>query len=203
MPAVSNMTPDKDKLLLLKKYNKIAEINTELLDNSQLYFTKNTGDRNFISCLGLGCTQIPVLAPYNTASYGGNQKYGKLLASMLGVKNSDVTASSNNVTFKTEDGTAYKVTFSTETKGTYNTVYGGAWLYISLSGDTTFPLYANNNKKPKGYKFIVKTDGSIIPCNDDPLAAAYIKNSTKTNNKKADYELAKELKGTLPTEIFD
>ena len=122
-----------------------------------------------------------------------------LLASMMGAKDAD--ASGSNVTFTTDDGTAYKVTFSSKKYGSTN--HGAAWLYISLGGDTSnWTLYNYDKKKPKAYKFIVRTDGSVLPCNDDTLAAAYIKNPSKTNDKKADYELAKELKGTLPTSLF-
>lgn len=200
-PAVSNMIPDRDKMLLLKKYNEVAEINTVLLDNSQLYFTKNTGDRNNIACLGLGCTQQPVLAPYNTPDYAGDKKYPNLLASMLGVKKEDVTFNSKGAQFTTKDGTSYTVNFLTSQNASL-AKHGAAQLWISLKGEKDdLLLYQFNNKKPKAYQFIVKTDGSVLPSKADPLGGAYLRNPMK-NNKKQDYQLAQALQEEFSNELF-
>ena len=56
-PVFSNIIPDKNKVMILKKFNAIQNINNEILNNKEMYYSKAVAfDQNLTieSCAGLG-----------------------------------------------------------------------------------------------------------------------------------------------------
>ena len=59
-PALSNMMPDKDKLVVLKAYKSLKDATQELMNDPGYYI--NFSDNN-ANCVGLACTAQPESIP--------------------------------------------------------------------------------------------------------------------------------------------
>jgi prepilin-type N-terminal cleavage/methylation domain-containing protein len=117
-PIIIDIMPDKSKSMFLKHHKEIGVITNKILDDYTLYYPLYSLDNNtglkVISCHGLECTEQPQRYPFNSSTYSGNNKYPYLLANHLGID------SPNSTSFKTEDGTFWKVTKKTSsTSETY------------------------------------------------------------------------------------
>ena len=176
-PIISNMIPDKNKAMVLKIAKTIKTINEELLGDSGLYFSNNTG------CEGLDCQLQPLAEPYNEdEKYSGSTKYPYLLASKLHLDD-DPSASDGGIKFATADGVEWKVSSGSN----------GYTVELDLNGKAEQPncSYSKTNcKKPDIFKLQVSNSGSVSA--EDSLSKAYFNNPTKLNDKKNDLRAAEE-----------
>lgn len=193
VPAVTHMMPDQDKTLLMKKYNNLVEITNNLLDNKQIYYTPMEKDGKTPTCIGLGCSGLPLVSSYNDNSvadfYKGVNKYPYLVADMMGVKNTDITKTSlgenaYKYEFKTADGTQYEIRSAliNSQNDPPTTLLSTVW--IKLPNSNGNGLYSNENPKPGTYGFEINSKGRISPY--DHMSLAYFLNPFKMNDKNTD-----------------
>ncbi len=199
-PAVSNIMPDKNKMMFMKNYKELTTITEKLLQDPELYYTTYTLDietgRKKANCIGLQCRQIPKKYPYNTDKFKDGQKYQYLLASYLGVE--DAKLGKN---FRTSDNTYWEIM-----GGVSNGVL--QWYEVTFSvnqnEDSVGSLF-DTTESPKTNTFKLKVDyyGNVTPV--DYLSQAYLLNQTNMNNKKKDLACAKAIKadttGKAPADI--
>ncbi len=178
-PALMNVMPDKNKVVVLKLHKAIAEINQDLLKNPSLYWPFDD------DCEGLSCTDKPTIEPYNNAKYEGDTKYTYLLKSKLDMANS---TENSDETFTTTDGNYWKISnVGTENSRLEKIVR--AQIVIDINGpDGNNCSFKANCKKPDQFIFLVTDDGKVY--GGDSLTQAYIDNKEKLNDKKTDYDNA-------------
>ena len=82
-PLISNIAPDKDKVMVIKNYKILSEITNELLNNPEIYYIDNDNCTQH----DLTCTGQPVVEPYNAAEdadrFSGPNKYANLVYDKL------------------------------------------------------------------------------------------------------------------------
>ncbi len=176
-PAISNLTPNKDKIQVLKAYKAINDITQDMLNDPGIYWTPEGG-----TCVGLDCSQQPLVDEYNDSKFLGRLKYPRLLAANLEIQG-EPEGEDSEVEFTTVDGISWKVW--REITGTTH------YIQIDLNGVDEPNCNFLACEKPDQYTFILDSDGKLNP--DDYLTQVYIKNKDTLNNKKGDYEEAKKL----------
>lgn len=197
-PALTSIMPDKNKMRVIKAHKILSEVTHELLNDPALYRDEkcNAFDANDeVVCYGLASAENPLIEPYNTdEKYTDFGKYGMLLASKMELEGEpDYQDSGHKIIFSTIDGTKWTIEDSTDGHLTANgNNYGYEVEYIveiDLNGDELPNKLASKDfKNPDLFKFNVDTYGKVT--GKDPLTIQYLKNPTKFNNKKADYEAA-------------
>lgn len=165
-PMVGNIIPDGNKGKVLKVYNNVSKINEEILNDPSLYVGEN----------GLSDTSAP--ADPNFASYSGSSKYGKLLANRLEI-DGNISDNGTTVSFKTTDGISWTVATDS--------------IVVDVNPETTTNCYYGQSgcKTPDVFKFKIDESGNLS--GDDPLTKAYLANPERMNDKKKDFDYAKEL----------
>lgn len=204
-PSITRAIPDKYKPKVLKTYQTISNITSDLLANDNLYFKKDIDPTNppadsdyntngtfkttsAYGCKGLNCTEKPRSGSgYNTDDYKGICKYPNLVAAALSVGTpTKCTDSSKFSNFKTSDGTTMKI----EAAGT--TVAGGYLVEIDIDQSTNGKDCVYNKtscKNPDKYRFHVDSDGNITADSTDHLTEVYLEHMTRVD-KKADFDAA-------------
>ena len=70
-PAVSNIMPDRNKMMFMKNYKELTTITEKLLQDPELYYTTYTLDadgKKVPTCVGLSCYNAPLREPFKSAS---------------------------------------------------------------------------------------------------------------------------------------
>ena len=179
VPMVGDILPDQDKMKVLKCYKTIVDTNNELLNDPSLYWTPDDED-----CLGFGCVQKPIDPKYkdNNNIFGVN-KYLLLFADKLeNDVDSSLFPSKSGVKFNTPDGLYWTLTAASN--GEYN-------MTIDLNGSEGPNASYSTTQKPDIFTFKVSESGKVS--GNDNLTKAYLKNPHKLNDKKKDYEAAKNM----------
>lgn len=180
VPMVGDILPDQDKMKVLKCYKTIVDINKEILSDSSLYWTPADSD-----CVGLDCDQMPINPEFAKSKYSGEDKYLLLFTSKLDSDFSgNIGSGQSEVSFRTPDG------------NDWNVVHLGSYNYtitvdLDDSANSTNAVYDATTKKPDRFSFYISSDGKVT--GNDPLTKAYLKNPHKLNDKKKDYEAAKNM----------
>ena len=144
------------------------------------------------TCQGFECTgQILALGAWMDSSdvisnYEGAKKYRRLLESKLVPDGSNVVTDTYSDIYLA-DGTKWIVTDAAPAGETF-----GADIVIDLKRNDTDAcgIYSSSCKRPNKFSFHVDKFGKIVA--NDHLTQAYLDNSTKLNDKKADYAKALE-----------
>lgn len=188
VPIVGNISPDKNKVKVLKSYKAISDVTSDMLSDPGLYM-QIIPDGGQVECVGLGCTEIPANPAYQydkTAT--GVTKYGWLLGTKMNAVKGPET-NGNTISFVTPDGVAWRI------KNNPNTA--NYTVEIGTNGEDSFnnscsynSSSCNENHKPEIFIFNVNEKGVVTP--GDPLSQAYIRNPYKLNDKKADFRTAKK-----------
>lgn len=194
IPAVNHLKPDENKTLYLKVYDTLADTVKNLAANSKIYpVCENTNNINCSSNPLLN-TDRPLVAPLNTANYEGNAKLCNLLAFALGAVNPNCSTNiynysnetfKNNLSFITSNGMQWIVSQQrtiTPASATFQTD-----IYFDVNGNKGDNCIYNNVNctKPDIFKFMVASDGTIVPA--DPMGIKYI--ATRKSLQKKDFEI--------------
>lgn len=183
MPLLGSITPDKKKVMVIKYKKVLTELAAEVANDPALYW--RPADKY---CIALGCyTEIPPVTPYNDAKYTGVNKFRNILWSKL-----EGTEESNEDYFNTADGMRLKYTANSSTVSLGGNSYQLLDSIITMDVDGQDKgnncAYSSSCKKPDQFKFWINTYGKVEGC--DPLTVAYLKNSSKLNDKKKDLSAA-------------
>lgn len=192
IPSYLALRPDKYKFKVLSYYNAVNNVTENLLENSAIYFRDADGS----DCNGLGCTQKPEVAPYNTDDYSRYEKYPNLLLDMLNLQDTvnfvgnpdhnDVSQPIGSAKGRLPDGSYWVIeAYKNEEKYPYD-----YRIIIDMNSESEGPncVYdVNNCKSPDKFVFYVDNIGDIS--GDDPLTKVYIRNMTNLD-KTADYDAA-------------
>ena len=198
VPMVSGILPDKNKVNVLKVYKLVNDLNKDMLTNNGLYFQSGEVDDEDIpieQCIGLACTQKPVLPGYNE-TYAGMQKYARLLYEHLEGDEEGTSFADNQSSFYTVDGISWVVdNCIIDGDGTEPDPFQmSCTITVDFDKKSSSP---NCNfmscDKPDQFSFNVDTRGYLT--GQDPLTRAYLTNPHKLNDKKKDFAEAKRLKG--------
>lgn len=174
-PLISNIIPDRDKVLVLKAYKTLLDINDDLLSDKSLYLQNG--------CVGLECTQLPSNPDFQDNNrFSGNVKYRNLL--MTKMKN---TIEPNGQNFP---------------DNAFSTQDGIIWIVDDNTRDVIIDFDKNNSDadsctfedegcdKVDRFIFNVTSRGNVV--GGDALTRAYLANPDKLNDKKHDYSVANE-----------
>ena len=210
-PAVSNIMPDRNKMMFMKNYKELTTITEKLLNDPTLYYTKYKLDddgRKNPTCIGLACWEKPINEKYQDDKYKSAGKYMHLCIDFLG------KSSGNQYYFYTEDGTGWELPWMSR-----GAAGSAPWSLVGVSSDKRgqslyFTVYAKNMgkscyygetdcKKPRKFWFKINDYGNLSPI--DELSQAYLLNPNNMNNKKKDLACAAAIKadtaGKSPADI--
>ena len=198
IPAVNHLKPDENKTLYLKVYDTLADTVKNLAANSKIYpVCENTNNINCSSNPLLN-TDIPLVAPFNTTDdYKGNKKLCNLLAFALGAVNPNCSTNiynysnetfKNNLSFITSNGMQWIVSQQRTITPESNSATFQTDIYFDVNGNKGNNCIYNNTNctKPDIFKFMVASDGTIVPA--DPMGIKYI--ATRKSLQKKDFEIA-------------
>lgn len=196
IPAVNHLKPDENKTLYLKVYDTLADTVKNLAANSKIYPVCE--NENNINCSSnpLLNTERPLVAPLNTANYEGNAKLCNLLAFALGAVNPNCSTNiynysndtfKNNLSFITSNGMQWIVSQQRTITPASNSATFQTDIYFDVNGNKGNNCIYNNVNctKPDIFKFMVASDGTIVPA--DPMGIKYI--ATRKSLQKKDYEI--------------
>ena len=193
MPLLGNITPDKKQVMVIKYQKVLADLAGEIASDPALSW-RPIGVQPY--CIGLGCYEAaPVEADYNSPDFTGMYKFRDILWRKL-----DGSRESDEKHFNTSDGV--RIEFETKnptiTLNVEGISSGSSYPHQLLDGIVTIDVdgeyegencvYSSSCKKPDQFKFWINTYGKVSAC--DPLTAAYLKNSSKLNDKKKDLATA-------------
>ena len=226
-PAVSNIMPDRNKMMFMKNYKELTTITEKLLQDPELYYTTyaiadqdyscgtetycKEGEK-YANCRGLSCDMKPHKTEFNNDTYSGLTKYPYLLAKHLGVMEDDIKINGSNFSYNTEDGTFWKITVPKTSPGGTCVIksaplkeyYAPSEIAIAINEKEITCFYGDTGcKKPHAFKFKIDIYGNVTP--NDPLSKTYLLNPTRMNNKKWDFACAAAIKadtaGKSPADI--
>ncbi|MCQ2743314.1 MAG: prepilin-type N-terminal cleavage/methylation domain-containing protein [bacterium] len=199
VPAITNATPDKYKTKVIQSYQELSKVTEVLLANSSIYYRKNTetataNDFNDngtfktstqYGCLGLNCTEMPLLNEYMSKDYTGICKYPNLVQSLLQDKEgTKCTESTKKSTFTSVGNCEWEISAKGSQPNSGYTVR----IDLNQSDDSTNCVYNNATcKDPDRFMFEVNQYGDITASDDDALTIIYLKNMTSVDKKK-DYD---------------
>ena len=203
-PAVSNIMPDRNKMMFMKNYKELTTITEKLLQDPELYYTTYTLDadgKKVPTCVGLACdTYESMKTEHENVDFNSIHKYGYLLANYLGVDmDNNFGGNVDSCNFTTDSGVHWAV---------YNDSSDALeQVHITLDADEQGKVYDNLDekevKKCKSYLFNIDQYGAVTPA--DSLSKAYLLNPNNMNNKKKDLACAKAIKadtvGKSPADI--
>jgi len=170
-PMITGLMPDKNKMMVIKAYKTLSDINQELLDDPSIYFSDG-------NCVGFNCINEPYIEEYKVDEVStAIEKYRELLELKMHTNGS----SSTNYDFVTSDGIAWKIEDSFK-------------VTIHDAEEETLCMYGNSGcSKPNQFKFSVNPASGKVT-GEDNLTKAYLKNPHKLNDRKNDYLEASSIK---------
>lgn len=181
VPVISNVIPDKDKIVVLR-YNKLIDnaivellnadgiYNNELATNASGEVAVDADGNPYYSCKGLQCTAAITYGPY-AGLCSGTTKLSCLLKSKL-----DINASN-----KFTDGSVWNIS---------NDLLPTITVTLSnMPAKRQCTYNASSCKKPGSFSFKVSDEyGNVV--GNDPLTRAYMANPIELHNKKVDFAAA-------------
>lgn len=208
-PAVTNMMPDKNKMMFIKNYNELATLTEKMLNDKKLYYTEYKiaendmdldGDGNkdvfaggkYPTCVGLECTDLPLKTEYVNEPFAkGNSKFAFLLSQYLGVNKEDFEKGFPNV-FRTPDRTCWKIA---ETTDTNNYTRHQLFLIYNYEDEDScknakLDIYPTN-KNSNAHLLEISKSGTVTAY--DSLSKAYLLNPNNMHDKKRDLKCAQIL----------
>ena len=185
IPLMSNIMPNKEKLMVLKYYTTLNNITKELLDDPALY----PGDSDINACLGFNCTG-KTLVEVNGYYASGSSKFASLFLSKLKNSASGLNHQIGSYMIGMPDGYTFMLKPTEENPG--------------LDHKTIVIILANSSKSHKTFNedqekygsFIFNIDsvtGQVTP--GDALTQAFIENADNVKGKKADIKRARQILG--------
>jgi prepilin-type N-terminal cleavage/methylation domain-containing protein len=191
MPLLGSITPDKKKVMVIKYQKVLSDLASEIATN--LSYSWIPSDTQ-LYCVGFGCYDEPPVLLGD--SYTGVNKFRDILWTKLdGEKEADENY------FNTTDGVRIKYTSKNPTlkmniggiassSEIYSHQFLDSIITIDVDGENEGNncVYSSSCKKPDQFKFWINTYGKVEA--NDPLTAAYIKNSSKLNDRKKDVATA-------------
>lgn len=176
-PMLGSLTPDQDKIKVLKTYKVLNDITTEVLNDPSLY------DRTNNNCEGLSCTEQPTHPDFiDNPNFIGKDKFSYILASKLDLS-TNAAAAGNSIVFTTVDGIEW-----TSASNEIGENLQGYNITIDLDNAGSNRTFDENSNNPDRFSFEVDLRGNIR--GRDSLTRAYLANPNKLNDKKADYAQA-------------
>lgn len=173
-PLTSGIMPDRSKILVLRAYKTLSNINEELVNDPGLYMSDG-------SCIGLACTQRPVKPPYNKDQYTGSNKYINLLKEKF---NDSEWAGTTSII--TKDG----ITWTVESRQS---------VIVDINSKGKNCSYDKTKcTNPDRFKFSIDDRGRVTA--NDPLTKAYLANPYKLNDRKNDLKTASGKDSTKKTD---
>lgn len=168
-PVLENLVPDKDKIAVLKAYKIITDINSEIMEDPSVWQTTSQ-EGNF---------------GYIVSRNNQYVKYSDIIKPYLNIEPGSAIENSRGCEFNTTDGNNWSIVELDQHK---------AAIYIDFNDEKKGRcMYNRNNcEKPGIFSFLVYAEPSLKAMPGDPLTAAYLANSNKLNDKKADYKTARE-----------
>ena len=177
-PMLGSITPNKEKMQVIKAYKTLNDITQEFLHDPSLFFDPEEG---------LAEMQKPINPKYNTDNtYSGNLKMCRLLAEYMNpVSKNFQPSGSVKAQWITPDFISWKCAFGNSGG------YPIAVVTIDLieDGGKDCP-YSSSCTKPDQFKFKIGKFGKIEGV--DELTKVYIETKDRLNNKKQDYKEAIE-----------
>lgn len=163
-PLLNNIIPDKDKITVLKNYKIISDIHNEIKQDPQLW-------RNTAQDKG------------GWVFLAGNNRYYDVVLEQLQTTEDSKNDIERGIEFDTIDGNHWEVE---EADSDYATIIID--LMNPKKQRCTYDV--NSCQKPGQFRFLIDANTlNIQP--GDPLTAAFLANANKLNDKKADYQTAK------------
>ena len=216
-PVVTNLIPDKNKVLFMKNYNAVSTLTQKMLNDPELYYAEYKiaeenmdldgdgetdvyiGDK-YPTCIGLKCDVTKALKKeYSNIDFGTDHKYGYLLASYLGVDMGTFGGTVDSCYFTTEDGNYWSVYNDSDDAQEQIHI-----TFDSTTNGTLFePLDEKGKKSCKSFLLNGDVFGAVTP--GDSLSKAYLINPNNMHDKKRDLACAKLIEsdstGKSPSEI--
>ena len=165
-PMITGLMPDKNKMMVIKAYKTLSDINQELLDDPSIYFSDG-------NCVGFNCINKPYTDEYKDVNIDFNTAIGKYRG-LLKLKMHTNNSSSTDYDFVTSDGIAWIIE-----DGFKVTIHDAEEEDACIYGDP-------GCSKPNGFKFSVNPASGKVT-GEDNLTKAYLKNPHKLNDRKNDY----------------
>lgn len=169
-PTISKITPNKDKVMVIKAYKALSDTCRLLINEPGFYLNAATA--------GFEDTEVPYIPEYNDETkYSGNNKFCNLL--MDNMHTYSKTASSNGTgSWTTVDFLSWKCEYSS----------GTAKITLDIDDENSDSCYYSSTcKSPDLYLFNVSKYGIVTAHDDDKLTQVYLKNMERLNDKKADF----------------
>lgn len=165
-PLLNNLIPDKEKIAVLKAYKTICDINAEIQEDKTIW--QNT----------------PRIGADSWEHFvNDNINYHEVVRDKLDIVPGSSRQTARGLQFNTNDGHTWTIS---EVDQSLETIVVD--LNDEKRGNCTYNRNACN--RPGRFCFLINpNDLNIKP--GDPLTAAYLANSGKLNDKKADYRTAK------------
>lgn len=155
-PAITNLMPDKDKVIVLNCYNSLTAATENMLSDTGIYYqtiSEQADESVKYTCEGLACTGKPFVYPYNSDKYQGAEKYKNILFDLLGIADTNGLAPN-------------KVQWTVNSDGS-----GGYIVSIQIK-----------STKGNTYKFSVDKYGTVLGA--DEKTEKYLKDPLDLRNKK-------------------
>ena len=188
-PTVIDLAPDKNKMKVISYYNKINEINQNLLSDDNLFFPQyaydEVEDKKVLQFYGLA-NQLPprnLINGWEESDQKNSFKYYNLFFyALTGIKYKTVNI--------LEDGSEWKLTNLFNKNVTPHTVEFTFTIDIDGASKGKDCSYSSSCQQPDTFIFKVNEDGAVTP--GDALTDAYLVNMGKSNSQKEDKALAKK-----------
>ena len=178
-PMITGLMPDKNKMMVIKAYKTLSDINQELLDDPSIYFSDG-------NCVGFDCINEHYIEEYKDVEVStAIEKYRGLLKLKMHTDDS----SSTDYDFETSDGIAWKIGKDEDENEDEDFK-----VTIHDAEEETLCMYGNSGcSKPNQFKFSVNPASGKVT-GEDNLTKAYLKNPHKLNDRKNDYLEASSIK---------
>ena len=193
-PTLTNMMPNKNKMLTLKYQKMITEINAELLNNRSLY-ENGKFDKDYDYAQTRDESLLFLNKNGKEYKYLKENKYAYLFMKNLTKENdwqfSDLTSNpggdftNKKVIFKTADGIEWTIN-DTSGDGTPDSIG------IDINGFEEGPnkYSATNIKSPDQFVFKIDSETGMAKCDEkqDKITCRYLACPYYMNNKRLDYD---------------
>ena len=202
-PAISDLMPDKNKIIVIKLYEQLQVLNEEIISDPGLYFQEN-------NCEGLACANSPLRPGLlnltdnssEPVEYADSSKYPAILANKFNressvIINTNDTGGYTTLTFIPLAGVECKISSKIKTENSVPKFYGLMSIIIFGNDSEKYGVNGANAciydkvscPNPNKYLFMIASDGSITPM--DQVSKAYLKNPTNVLSKKKAKQLIK------------
>ena len=185
LPLANKFMPDTNKVLYLKTYDSLVEAIHQVAVNTNLY--PLTDDKYSYTNAPLANTSSVTV---DEVEYTGNNKLGKILATMFGEENP--TETNDKISFTTQNGVSIGVITEREPNGdniTYKTT-----IEIDVNGDKgKNSLFSDTCPNPDKFQFEVAANGKIIAV--DIKGQEYL--ATRTNSRKLTKDASETIRDKL------